>query len=115
MKKGRPAVFFRRRVLRWEAMRASTTNGRGTPSVVAILARMLGNGGDDLPPAIARYILALRPSQRDKARMHELAQRNQADDLSPAEKDELYAYARVGTVMSILKSKARRARGINPQ
>jgi hypothetical protein len=78
------------------------------PSEVDILARVLGNGDGSLPPGIARYILGLGFSDLDKARMHDLAVRNQDDGLSPAEKEELFAYARAGSVVSILKSKARR-------
>jgi hypothetical protein len=91
-----------------------TTNGRATTPEVAILARMLGNGDDGLPPGIARYILTLRPSERDKARMHELAQRNQAGELSAEGQDELFAYAKAGTLISILQSQARRVLGVKP-
>jgi hypothetical protein len=54
-----------------------------------ILARVLGNGDERLPPTIARYFLKLGFNDRDKARMHDLAVRNQGDALSPAEKEEL--------------------------
>jgi demethoxyubiquinone hydroxylase (CLK1/Coq7/Cat5 family) len=91
-----------------------TTNGRATTPEVAILARMLGNGDDGLPPEIARYVLTLRPSEQDKARMHELARRNQAGELSAEEQDELFAYTKAGTLMSILQSKARRVLGVKP-
>ncbi len=89
-------------------------NGPATAPEVAILARMLGNGEDELPPEIACYMLTLRPSERDKARMHKLAQRNQAGDLSPEERDELFAYVKAGALMSILQSRARRALGVKP-
>jgi hypothetical protein len=89
-----------------------TTNGRATTPEVAILARMLGNGDEGLPPEIARYVLTLRPSERDKARMHDLAQRNQAGELSAEERDELFAYAKAGTLMSLLQSQARRVLGV---
>jgi hypothetical protein len=92
----------------------ATTNGARPTSEVTILTRVLGNGDDKLPPAVARYILTLTPSERDKARMHELAVRNQRDALSPAEKEELFAYAKAGTLLSILKSKARRSLGVKP-
>jgi hypothetical protein len=80
-----------------------------------ILARVLGNGGERLPPTIVRYFLKLGFNDRDKARPHDLAVRNQGDALSPAEKEELLAYAKVGTVLSILKSKARRALNVTPR
>jgi len=79
---------------------------------VTILARVLGNGQESLPAATARYFLTLGFSDREKARMHELAVRNQQDDLSPAEHEELFAYAKAGSMLSILKSKARRTLGI---
>ena len=61
---------------------------------------------------MARHILELGFSDRDKARMHDLAVRNQGDALSAAEKEELFAFAKAGTLLSILKSKARRTLGI---
>jgi hypothetical protein len=79
------------------------------------LARVLGNGQDQLPSGVARYLLGLRFSESDKARMHDLAVRNQDDALSPAEKEELLAFAKAGTLLSILKSKARRALRAKPK
>jgi hypothetical protein len=51
-------------------------------------------------------------NERDKARMHELAVRNQDDALTPAEKEELFGFAKATSLLSILKSKARRTLGI---
>ena len=98
-------------------MATITTNDAGQ-SEVAILARVLGSGQGQLPADMARYILTLGFSDDDKARMHDLAVRNQNDDLSAAEKEELFAYGKAGTLLSILKSKARRtlkARRAKPQ
>ena len=64
---------------------------------------------------LARSILDVEFSERDKARMHDLAVRNQADALSPEEKEELYAFAKAGTLLSILQSKARRTLKIKPK
>ncbi len=47
--------------------------------------------------------------------MHDLVVRNQDDNLSSTEKDELLAYAKAGTLLSILKSKARRALRLKPK
>ena len=88
-------------------MHQATKNHTG-PSEVAILARILGNETGQLPSAMARYLLSRSFSKTDKARMHNLAVRNQRDELTPEEKEELLAYAKAGTVLSILKSKARR-------
>ncbi len=64
---------------------------------------------------MARYFLTLGFTDSDKARMHDLAVRNQTDALSPAEKEQLIAYAKAGTLLSILKSKARRTLGSKPK
>ena len=75
---------------------------------VTILARILGNENGQLPVDMARYLLDLRISDRDKARMHDLAVRNQGDELTPGEKEEMFAFGKAATLLSILKSKARR-------
>lgn len=80
-----------------------------------ILARVLANEGGDLPPETAHYFLGIGFSERDKARMHDLAVRNQGDLLSPAEKEELLAFVKAGDLLSILKAKARRTLGVNLQ
>jgi hypothetical protein len=90
----------------------STTTTHPGESEVAILARILGNEHGQLPAEQARYILTLGFSESDKARMHDLAVRNQDDDLSPAEKEELFAFGKAGDLLSILKSKARRTLGV---
>jgi hypothetical protein len=78
-------------------------------------SRVLGNGQNPLPADIARYILTLGFGERDKARMHDLAVDNQHDALSPSEKEELIAYAKAGSLLSILKSKACRVLGVKPK
>ena len=90
----------------------NTTTAATGESEVAILARILDNEDGQLPADLARYILDLGISERDKARMHDLAVRNQADDLSTAEKEEMFAFGKATTLLSILQSKARRALGI---
>lgn len=82
---------------------------------VSILVRVLANGQHDLPPDVAQYLLGLGFSQRDRDRMNDLAVRKQSDDLSEEEKEELIAFARAGTVLSSLKSKARRVLKIKPK
>jgi hypothetical protein len=86
---------------------APTTTGR--PSEIVIFQRVLGNGKRDLAPALARYILTLGFSDEDKARMHELAVRNQEGALAPEEKEELEGYARAGCLLGILQSRARKS------
>jgi len=82
---------------------------------VTILARVFDNERGLLPRDIARSILNVEFSERDKARMHDLAVHNQADGLSAAEKEELYGFAKAGTLLGILKSKARRTLKIKPK
>jgi hypothetical protein len=93
----------------------STGTTHASENEVTILARILGNESGQLPDDVARYILDHNISDRDKARMHELAVRNQDDELTPAEKEELYGFAKATTLLSILKSKARRTLGVKPQ
>ncbi len=90
----------------------TTTTKHARENEVTILARILGNENGQLPSDLARYIVDLQISERDKARMHDLAVRNQGDDLTPAEKEEMFAFGKAATLLSILKSKARRTLGI---
>ncbi len=88
-----------------------------TPTVtsqdeVTILVRVLCNEEGQLPPDIARYFLSLGFSENEKARMHDLAVRNQEGALSPAEREELFAYGKAGGLLSLLQSTARRVLGI---
>jgi hypothetical protein len=93
----------------------STATTHASENEVTILARILGNEDGQLPKDLARYILGLTLSERDKARMHDLAVRNQDGALSPAEKEEMFAFGRAGDVLSILKSKARRVLNVKPE
>jgi hypothetical protein len=93
----------------------ATAMNDASVSEVGILARILSNGHGQMPPTLARYLLAIGFSDADKTRMHDLAVRNQADALSAAERNELSAYAKAGTLLSILKSKARRVLRVKPK
>jgi hypothetical protein len=95
-------------------METTTANGVGQ-SEITIIARVLGNDRGRFPANIARYILTLGFSEREKAHMHDLAVRNQDDTLGPAEKEELIAYAKAGSLLSLLKSKARRVLRVKPK
>lgn len=89
-----------------------TATREASENEVTILARILGNENGRLPEDLARYILDLKIGERDRARMHDLAKRNQDDDLTSAEKEEMLAFGKAATLLSILKSKARRTLGI---
>lgn len=93
----------------------STTTTHPGENEVTIMARILGNENGQLSADFARYILNHEISDTDRARMHELAVRNQDDDLTPAEKEELYGFAKATSLLSLLKSKARRTLGVKPR
>jgi hypothetical protein len=57
---------------------------------------------------VARSILQLSFTSAERARMHELAVKNQDGSLTPEEESELDHYNRVGSLLSIMKSKARK-------
>ena len=73
-----------------------------------ILARVLENGQGKMSPVLARYVLKLGFSQSDQDRMVELAERNQAGELSGIEQAELQEYVRAGHVLALLHSRARK-------
>lgn len=96
-------------------MRKTATKSSTVPSSqdeVTILARVLCNEEGELPADIARYFLNLGFSERDKARMHDLAVRNQEGTISPIETEELFAYGKAGGLLSLLHIKACRVLGI---
>ncbi|MHB1426208.1 MAG: hypothetical protein ACYC3I_23840 [Gemmataceae bacterium] len=92
-----------------------TTEKAASQDEVTILARVLCNEEGELPADIARYLLTLSFSERDKARMHDLAVRNQEGTLSAAEREELFAYGKADGLLSILQVRARRVLGIKPK
>jgi len=73
----------------------------------AILSRVIRPDHDGLSPAGARAFLKLEFTAEDRQRMHELAVKNQADDLTAAERHELDDYLRVGRLLDLLAAKAR--------
>lgn len=74
-----------------------------------ILARVIEPQSPDLAPEAARALLKLGFGEADRARMHELAVRNQGDGLSAEEKATLENYVRVGHLLALIHSKARRS------
>ena len=82
-----------------------TTNGRA--SEAAIFARLWETENGEMSPEAARIIVGLAFSAADRARMHELAVRNQESGLSPEDGEELDGYVKAGDLLAILQSKAR--------
>ena len=79
------------------------------PSEVRIFESILKNGAGRMEPALARYVLDLGFSVADHARIRDLTERNQAGDIAPAELEELLGYARVGCMLGVLHSQARKS------
>lgn len=82
---------------------------RSRPTDDAILARLLNGEKPKLSVQTARFILGLEFPEEDKSRMHELAARAREGKLSHGESEEIDAYGRVGSLLAILKSRARQA------
>lgn len=78
-------------------------------SELAILSRVLEPRKPTFSPAAARHILALDFSQDDKDRMNALAAKARAGTLTPAEEIAISNYERIGHLLNILQSKARRS------
>src|SRR5271166_2134144 len=61
----------------------------------------------EMSPRVARVIVGLSFPETDIARMHELSAKARAGALSSEEEAEMDAFERIGSILSILKSKAR--------
>ena len=79
------------------------------PSEMDIFRRVVDPDEPFLSDKAARGVLRLDFSAADKERMNELAARNREGRVSPAEDQELSNYIRVGQILGILQSKARRS------
>lgn len=62
----------------------------------------------DLSPSQARALLKLRFSKKDVDRMRELSAKARAGKLTPQEETEMDDYERLGCLLDILHSHARR-------
>lgn len=79
-----------------------------TVSEAEIFARLWDNKESVLPLPLARHILKLKFGATDQVRMHDLAEKNREQGLTASEQDEIDAYIRVGDLLAILQSRARR-------
>lgn len=77
-------------------------------SEAAIFSRLWETDDGQMSPEIARHVLRLGFSDQDRARMHELAAKNQESSITSTEREELDNYVKVGDFLAILQSKARR-------
>jgi hypothetical protein len=88
-------------------MATQQQTGIGSNLEAAILTRVIRPEIDDLPDEQAKALLRLRFEQSDLDRLHELVVKNQDDDLTPAEKEELQGYLRISAFLDLMHAKAR--------
>jgi hypothetical protein len=75
----------------------------------AILRRILEPEKPTLSVAVSRVILGLDFSEADKARMRALSIKARRGTLSPEEQEAANSYERVGHLLNLMQSKARRS------
>jgi uncharacterized protein YnzC (UPF0291/DUF896 family) len=97
-----------------ETKRKSGMNSRKdvpaiSASESALWGRVLDPIATDLTPEVASYIHSLRFPQSDIDRMQKLADKAREGALTFEEQIELDNYERVGQVLSLMKSKARKS------
>jgi hypothetical protein len=80
-----------------------------TSSEAAIWSRVIAPERNGMSREAARSILELNFNEADRARMLELAGRNNEGLLTESEREELEGYVKVGDVLSLLHLKARRS------
>jgi hypothetical protein len=74
----------------------------------AIFGRVFVNGEKAMTPELARHILGLGFNDKNNARMHSLTVKNRENRISQIECEELDSYIKVGDLLAILQSKARK-------
>ncbi len=75
----------------------------------AILARVIVPSEGSLSPQVAKSLARLTFAENDLERMNELAEKNRRGEASDEEISELERYSRVGNLLNLLQSKARRS------
>ena len=75
----------------------------------AIFSRIIEPDKPAIPASVARLILEWRFAEDDRQRMHTLLEKVKDGTMTRSEKSEAETYERVGNLLSILKSKARRS------
>lgn len=78
-------------------------------TTAAIWTRLLRPDKGTMSPEAAHFFLDLAFDRHDLDRMHQLAAKNQAGKLTPAEHDELKTYRQVGLELDLLRAKAKLA------
>jgi hypothetical protein len=78
-------------------------------SETAILGRVFRPEAGDWPRGVAEAILTVGFNETDRERMGSLLDKAKAGELLPQEAEALENYRRVGRVLELMKSKARRS------
>jgi hypothetical protein len=102
----KPAVVYSSRVGQKEMIMQRQISEPGNHDGT-IWGRLLGSNQATLAPEAAWSILELEFPPEDLARMHKLSSKAKQEPLTPEEQDELESYSRVGSILGIMKSKAR--------
>ena len=79
-----------------------------TTTAVNLFVRLWDSPTAKLTPTLARHILRLGFSDEDNARMRELLRRNSAGTITAEERVELDDFSKVGDLLGIIQSKARK-------
>ena len=77
--------------------------------IFSIWSRVLEYSWTSLPPNEARAILKLKFKKPQLARIKKLSERHLQGKLSQREQDELHAYVRMGRLLALMHSAARRS------
>ena len=80
-------------------------------SDLELWSRVVEPQNPDMSPDAARGILALRFTDTDQERVRALGEKANEGTLSAQERSELESYVRVGKMLALLQSKARRSLG----
>jgi hypothetical protein len=74
----------------------------------AILARVIEADETEITPDVARYLLSLQLPDADRDRVDELSGKARSGSLTDAEEAELDSYLRIGSLLGVMHSRARR-------
>ncbi len=85
------------------------SQAQSNTSEAAIFSRVLQPNRANLSAAAARSILELTFNQADKDRMRVLSSKASEGTITAVEQEEINNYERVGHMLALMKSKARRS------
>ena len=78
-----------------------------TPTFTEIADSVLGVEAPPLKPEVAQWVLTLKFTDEQKARMLRLAELNNRGELTEAEREEMHDYLRIGSLLNLSHAKAR--------